>query len=95
MNQTASARLGLDMGSNSIGWCLIGIDGNRNPISVMDCGVLLLTPNQEAGRDPQSNATLAADRRVKRSMRKRRDRATRLCGRLARKKNWRWLTPAP
>ncbi len=73
-NANGRTRLGLDMGSNSIGWCLLGIDATRNPTSVIDCGVLLLTPNQEAGRDPQSNATLAADRRVKRSMRKRRDR---------------------
>lgn len=82
MAKKNSNRLGLDLGANSIGWCLVGIDGEGAPQSVIGCGVVLLTPNQEAGRDPQSNATFAADRRVKRSMRKRRDRFVRRRDRL-------------
>lgn len=67
-------RLGLDLGTNSIGWCALKLDGEGRPNGVLASGVRLLTPNQEAGRDPQSKVSLAADRRVARSMRRRRDR---------------------
>jgi CRISPR-associated endonuclease Csn1 len=58
-------RLGLDIGTNSIGWCLIE-DGAR----IVDIGVRIFSD----GRDPKSGATLAVDRRLARSMRRRRDR---------------------
>lgn len=76
-------RLGLDLGTNSIGWCLVELEetGKRSdgsaiyrPCGVKDAGVRILTPNEEAGRDPQSKASLAADRRAARAMRRRRDR---------------------
>ncbi len=67
-------RLGLDLGTNSIGWCALKLDGEGKPNGVLASGVRLLTPNQEAGRDPQSKVSLAADRRAARSMRRRRDR---------------------
>lgn len=67
-------RLGLDLGTNSIGWCLIELDENGRPARIVDMGVRILTPNEEAGRDPQSKASLAADRRDARAMRRRRDR---------------------
>lgn len=70
-------RLGLDVGSNSIGWCAVSLDGNDNPSGVLDAGVRILTPNEEAGRDPQSKQSLAANRRAARAMRKRRDRFVR------------------
>ncbi|WP_162906559.1 type II CRISPR RNA-guided endonuclease Cas9 [Algihabitans albus] len=63
-------RLGLDLGSNSIGWCLLKLE----PRCVLDAGVRILTPNEEAGRDPQSKTSLAAERRDARSARRRRDR---------------------
>ncbi len=47
-------RLGLDLGTNSIGWCALKLDGEGKPNGVLASGVRLLTPNQEAGRDPQS-----------------------------------------
>ncbi|MPT47923.1 MAG: type II CRISPR RNA-guided endonuclease Cas9 [Sphingobium sp.] len=59
-------RLGLDIGSNSIGWCLID-DKEGN---IVDIGVRIF-PN---GRDPQSGTSLAVDRREARSARRRRDR---------------------
>ncbi|WP_373486563.1 type II CRISPR RNA-guided endonuclease Cas9 [Blastomonas sp.] len=58
-------RLGLDMGTNSIGWCLIEDDTR-----IVDIGVRIFSD----GRDPKSGASLAVDRRDARSMRRRRDR---------------------
>lgn len=59
-----SKRLGLDIGTNSIGWCLF--DGD----SIRDIGVRIFSD----GRDPKSGASLAVDRRDARAMRRRRDR---------------------
>lgn len=67
-------RLGIDEGANSIGWCALKLDEYGNPVGVLDAGVRILTPNEEAGRDPQSKASLAGDRRAARAMRRRRDR---------------------
>lgn len=58
-------RLGLDLGTNSIGWCLI-----ENDSHIVDIGVRIFTD----GRDPKSGASLAVDRRNARGMRRRRDR---------------------
>jgi CRISPR-associated endonuclease Csn1 len=58
-------RLGLDIGTNSIGWCLIQDDGH-----IVDLGVRIFSD----GRDPKSGASLAVDRRNARAMRRRRDR---------------------
>lgn len=58
-------RLGLDIGTNSIGWCLI-----ENDERIIDLGVRIFAD----GRDPKSGASLAVDRRAARSMRRRRDR---------------------
>ena len=59
-----STRLGLDIGTNSIGWCLY--DGD----TIRDIGVRIFPD----GRDPKSGASLAVDRRDARAMRRRRDR---------------------
>src|SRR5688572_21445765 len=58
-------RLGLDIGTNSIGWCLIEDDKR-----IVDIGVRIFSD----GRDPKSGASLAVDRRAARAMRRRRDR---------------------
>lgn len=58
-------RLGLDIGTNSIGWCLIEDDKR-----IIDVGVRIFSD----GRDPKSGASLAVDRRDARAMRRRRDR---------------------
>src|SRR3546814_15897975 len=62
-----ATRLGLDIGTNSIGWCLF--DGN----TIRDIGVRIFSD----GRDPTSGASLAVDRRNARAMRRRRDRYVR------------------
>lgn len=69
-------RLGLDIGSNSIGWCALAL-GNNGPAGVLDAGVRILTPNDEAGRDPQSKSSLTAGRRDARSSRRLRARFVR------------------
>lgn len=57
--------LGLDVGTNSIGWCLIEDD-----CRIVHIGVRIFSD----GRDPKSGASLAVDRRDARAMRRRRDR---------------------
>lgn len=61
--------LGLDMGTNSLGWCLYEMDGDV-PKRIIDIGVRIFPD----GRDPKSGASLAVDRRDARAMRRRRDR---------------------
>ena len=62
-------RLGLDIGTNSIGWWLF--ETKNDEISeVIDGGVRIFSN----GRDPKSKASLAADRRAARAQRRRRDR---------------------
>ena len=75
-------RLGLDIGTNSIGWCAVTLDSEGRPCGVIDAGVRILTPNDEAGRDPKSKASLAATRRSARGARRRRDRFVRRRDRL-------------
>lgn len=67
-------RLGVDLGANSIGWHAVRLDEDGFPIGILDAGVRILSPNEEAGRDPKSKASLAADRTLARSMRRNRDR---------------------
>jgi CRISPR-associated endonuclease Csn1 len=59
-----TTRLGLDVGTNSIGWCLY--DGD----TIRDMGVRIFSD----GRDAKTGASLAVDRRAARAMRRRRDR---------------------
>lgn len=68
-----ATRLGLDIGTNSIGWCLFNLDGQGSPLSIRDIGVRIFSD----GRDPKSGASLAVDRREARAMRRRRDRYVR------------------
>jgi CRISPR-associated endonuclease Csn1 len=68
-------RLGLDLGTNSIGWCITDLgkpdhEGRRHPESIRRMGVRIFPD----GRDPQSGKSLAEARRVPRSARRRRDR---------------------
>lgn len=72
-------RLGLDLGTNSIGWALYRLDGEKEPEALLDGGVLI----HSDGRDPQSRASNAAQRREKRGPRRNRDRTLRRQRRLA------------
>ncbi len=63
-------RLALDLGTNSIGWCIYRIDESDHLQALLRTGSRIFGE----GRDPKSLASLAADRRLARSMRRRRDR---------------------
>lgn len=82
-------RLGVDIGTNSLGWCVLGLDGEAAPAAVDDIGVRLFPD----GRDPRSGASLAVDRRTARSMRRRRDRYLRRRSELMRELVRRGLMP--
>jgi CRISPR-associated endonuclease Csn1 len=63
-------RLGLDLGANSIGWCLVRLDSNEKPIAVIRMGTRIFPD----GRNPKDGSSLAVTRRLARQMRRRRDR---------------------
>jgi len=67
---TNSYILGLDLGTNSIGWSAVTVDSKGNPNGILDMGVRIFSD----GRDPQSKASRAVDRRIARGARRRRDR---------------------
>lgn len=69
--------LGLDLGTNSLGWALIETDGEpgeKGGGRVVASGSRIFSQSEMAGRDPKSAASLAVARREKRGMRRRRDR---------------------
>ena len=66
----AKYRLGLDMGTNSIGWAAIELDENGAPSGILDMGVRIFPD----GRNPRDEASNAVQRRVARGQRRRRDR---------------------
>lgn len=63
-------RLGVDVGTNSLGWCVLDLDKEGRPEAIRRMGVRIFSD----GRDPQSGTSLAVDRRDARSARRRRDR---------------------
>jgi len=63
-------RLGLDVGTNSIGWAAIGRDEDGRLGTLIDAGVRIFSD----GRNPKDNQSLAATRRAPRGMRRNRDR---------------------
>ncbi|MGB8842904.1 MAG: type II CRISPR RNA-guided endonuclease Cas9, partial [Aliidongia sp.] len=65
-----SYRLGLDLGPNSLGWFMVWLDQAGDATGLGPGGVRIYPD----GRDPQSGTSNAADRRIARGMRRRRDR---------------------
>lgn len=63
-------RLGVDLGTNSLGWAVIWLDDKDEPEGLGAAGSRIFSD----GRDPKSGASLAVDRRDARAMRRRRDR---------------------
>ncbi len=63
-------RLALDIGTSSIGWCLVRLNADAAPIAVVRMGVRIFTD----GRNPKDGSSLAVTRRGARQMRRRRDR---------------------
>ena len=63
-------RLGIDLGTGSLGWALLELDHDNNPCRIIDMGSRIFG----SGREPKTLTSLAADRRQARQMRRRRDR---------------------
>ena len=63
-------RLGLDIGTNSIGWAAVKLDDKDEPCGVLDMGVRIFPD----GRNPRDGSSNAVKRRVPRGQRRRRDR---------------------
>ncbi len=59
-------RLGLDLGTNSIGWSVFSLDDDNNVLELKDMGVRIFSD----GRDPKTKEPLAVERRTARSQRK-------------------------
>jgi len=66
----AKYRLGIDLGTNSIGWAAVELDSDGEPCGIVDMGVRIFPD----GRDAQSKTSNAARRRIARGQRRRRDR---------------------
>lgn len=66
----ASYRLGLDIGTNSIGWCALHIDKDGNAIGMLDWGSRIFSD----GRNDKTGDSSAVERRGARGMRRRYDR---------------------
>lgn len=63
-------RLGLDLGTGSLGWAVIRLDADGSPCGIVRMGSRIFG----SGREPKTLTSLAADRRAARQMRRRRDR---------------------
>lgn len=74
----APYRIGIDIGTNSLGWCLVQLDPVGKPCGIIDLGVRIFRD----ARNPKSRESLAADRRLARAMRRQRDRRLRRKARL-------------
>lgn len=59
-------RLGLDLGTNSIGWSIYSLDENNEPENLENLGVRIFTD----GRNPKSKEPLAVERRNARGTRR-------------------------
>jgi CRISPR-associated endonuclease Csn1 len=65
-----SYRLGIDMGSTSLGWCMLEIDADGNPLDVINMGVRIYPD----GRNAKNKEPLSKARRGFRSQRRNLDR---------------------
>ena len=63
-------RLGLDLGSSSIGWCMVRLNHSNQPCAIIRMGVRIFPD----GRNPKDGSSLAVTRRMARQARRRRDR---------------------
>ena len=63
-------RLGLDLGTNSIGWAAVQLDDQGHPCNVLNMGVRIFPD----GRNPTDKTSNAVTRRIARGQRRRRDR---------------------
>lgn len=69
-NNKLKYRLGLDLGTNSIGWCMLKLNTANEPVAVVKAGVRIF----HDGRNEKSKEPLAVARRNARSIRRNLDR---------------------
>ncbi|WP_028974957.1 type II CRISPR RNA-guided endonuclease Cas9 [Spirochaeta cellobiosiphila] len=67
------ARLGIDLGTNSLGWALFDMEEDH-PFQLKDAGVRIFPDGRESAAPNKVGESKAVQRRVARSMRRRRDR---------------------
>ena len=67
-------RLALDLGTTSLGWAMIRLTAENNPCAIIKAGVRIFSDGREPAAKGQIGTSLAATRREKRAMRRRRDR---------------------
>ncbi|MEO1199981.1 MAG: type II CRISPR RNA-guided endonuclease Cas9 [Pseudomonadota bacterium] len=88
-----TTRLALDIGTNSIGWCLYALEDGRIT-DIIDLGVRIFSDGREPAAPGKVGASLAVGRRAARSMRRRRDRYLRRCAALMKRLAEAGLMPA-
>ena len=74
-------RLGLDLGTSSLGWSMVRLNDQNEPCAIIKAGVRIFSD----GRNPKDGSSLAVTRRVARQMRRRRDRLLKRKARLLKK----------
>ncbi len=84
-------RLGIDLGSNSLGWAVLRLDEGGKPDYLIRIGTRIFSD----GRKSKDGASLAVDRRMARQQRRRRDRFLRRKARLLELLRSLGLFPAP
>lgn len=63
-------RLGIDLGTNSLGWCMLRLNNSKEPVAVIKAGVRLF----HDGRQDKTKAPLSVERREARGIRRNIDR---------------------
>lgn len=63
-------RLAVDLGTTSIGWCVLRLNSADEPVAIIKMGVRIFSD----GRNPKDGSSLAVTRRTARQARRRRDR---------------------
>ena len=67
-------RLGLDVGTNSLGWCALHIRKDGSPVGMLDWGVRIFDDGREPAKKDIPGESSAVQRRMARGMRRRYDR---------------------
>ncbi len=67
-------RLGLDLGTNSIGWCVLELGADSLPCNLLGAGVRIFSDGREPAAKGRIGDSLAVVRRGARGMRRNRDR---------------------
>lgn len=78
-------RLGIDLGTTSLGWAIFRLDDMGRPCALIKAGVRIFSDGREAAKNGGVGAPLAVQRRTMRGLRRRRDRMLKRKQRLMKK----------